>query len=94
MSLNGTDKPKLPIVCPSCGQSFSASLPELEIANNLFCSVITAAHSQLVRCICGQHFGLLIVGAQAGWQAAPVGDDVVERVNGSKIIKPTLSLIG
>lgn len=85
-------KPKLPIVCPSCGQSFSAPLPELEVANNIFVSVITAAHERLVRCICGQHFGLFIAGAQAAWQAVPVGDDVVERVNGSKIIVPKLTL--
>jgi hypothetical protein len=93
MSENGATKVRLPIQCPACQQSFSSTLPELEISNALFTSMVTASHEKLARCICGQHFVLLIVGAQASWQAAPVGEDVVQKAGGSKLIVPSLKLM-
>lgn len=92
MSENRTESTKLQIKCPACQQVFSAKLPELEISNALYCSIVTGSHDKLVRCICGQHFVLMIYGAQAVWNCQPVGEDVVEKVSGSKIIKPNLVL--
>lgn len=73
MDLNGNgSEPKLTIDCPKCNQRFSAKLPRPDIINGHRVSVITAAHEQPVRCICGQQFIFGMTDAQIGWAVQPV----------------------
>lgn len=88
------NKPKIPIVC-ECGQSFSAVMPEGEFANNVRTTAILFAHENLVKCPnakCRQAFVLVATGGQVNWGAQPVPQEIVEQVEGTKIISP-LSLL-
>ncbi len=90
------DAPKIPMKC-QCGQSWSLDMPKAEMANNMQTSVVTVAHPNLVRCIsnkCRQPFIITIAGAQIQFQIVPVDDSIVEQVEGSKIVKPALSIVG
>ena len=97
MSMNGgPDEGKIKITCPRCTQVFSTPLPEPEISNNLRSSTVAISHEKLVRCInnkCSQPFVLIIQGAQLMMNVQPVNDDVVEKVEGSRLIKPALGLV-
>lgn len=69
---NGNNEGKLFIDCPNCKQRFSTKLPTPEIVNAPRVSVITAAHEQPVKCICGQQFVLGMTHAQIGWASQPI----------------------
>lgn len=90
MSHNNGDDPKIAIECPACKQRFSAKMPNGEFFNNVYASGFVGAHERLTKCLCGQAFVLVLIQAQTVWGAQPVGDDVVEQVEGSRIVRPTL----
>jgi len=88
---------RMPLVCPRCSQHWSLAPPPPEISNNLRSSSVTIAHEKLVKCPnrkCAQSFVIMIQGCQLVLQVQAVGDDVVEQVEGSKIVKPSSELIG
>jgi len=92
---NGTNK--MPLTCGRCGQAWSMDAPVMEISNTLRCSVVPVAHQPLVRCPnnkCRQPYLLGIQQAQVAFFCNAVADDVVEQMEGSKIVKPTLGLVG
>lgn len=89
MSNNG-EQPRIPITCPVCQQSFSAKMPLGDIVNTLRSSGIIAPHERLTKCICGQAFLLGVTTAQLAWAWQPVGDDVVQEVEGSRVITSRL----
>lgn len=95
MTQNGTES-KLKLTCTRCNQVWSISPPSPEISNNLRTSVVAIPHEKLVRCPnqkCLQSFVIMIQSVQLMVNAVPVDDDVVEKVEGSKIITPTLGLV-
>lgn len=87
---------KLKLTCTSCQQVWSEKPHAPEISNNLRSSTVTLSHQTLYYCPnnkCRQAFVLMIQGVQLVLNAAPVGDDIVEKVEGSSIIKPGISLV-
>ena len=95
MNQQNGGSPKLEIVCPACNQKFSVPLPPPEISNNFRCSVVTVSHDRLLRCenkLCRQPFVFIVQGVQCIMNVQPVGDEVVEQMEGSKIIKPNITI--
>ena len=91
------DTPRIPMKCPACNQSWSIFMPRAEIANNPQTSVIAVAHSKAERCPnskCRQPFIIAIAGAQIQYQVIPVEEAVVEQIEGTRIVKPELSIVG
>ncbi len=91
MSNNG-DSQKLQIQCPACNQVWSVRLPRAELFNNVLSSGIVAPHEKFAKCQnqkCAQAFVLVITGAQLDWNAQAVPPEIVEQVEGTKIIMPT-----
>lgn len=96
-----SDGPKIHITCTTCSHQFSIPVPPLEITNNFQCSAILIPHEKLIRCTsgkCRQPY-VLMVGVNPDWSIAwnvqPVGEEIVERIEGSRIIKPTnLEIVG
>lgn len=91
------EQPKLEITCPACAQKFSQPLPPVEISNNFQSSCVTVPHERLIRCTnskCRQPFIFIIQGAQIVFNVQPVGDEIVERIEGSKLVKSALSIVG
>lgn len=96
MSDNEADEiHKLKIICSKCKQHFSATPTPAEWYNNLRSSVIVFTHNALTKCPkCHQPFLLLMNGVFSfDIIAQPVDDDVVEQMEGSRLVKPALSLI-
>ena len=96
MSVNG-EAPKIPMKCPACAQQWSIPMPRAEMANNLQTSMVTVAHENVTRCPnnkCRQPFMITIASAQLQFQIVPVDDAIVEQLEGSKIVKPALSIVG
>ncbi len=90
MSDNNGNNPKIPVAC-GCGQSFSASMPEGEFSNNVRTSAILFAHEKLIKCPnakCRQAFVLVVTGGQVNWGAQAVPQEIVEQVEGSRILRP------
>lgn len=90
---NNGDSSKLQIQCPVCNQVFTAKLPRAELFNNVLSSGIVAPHERFQKCQnskCGQAFVLVITGAQLEWNAQAVPPEIVEQVEGTKIITPSL----
>jgi hypothetical protein len=70
-------------------------MPEGEFSNNVRTSAILFAHEKLVKCpsgTCRQSFVMVALGAQVNWGAQPVPQEIVEQVEGTKIISP-LSIV-
>lgn len=91
------DTPRIPMQCSACAQRWSLNMPRAEIANNPQTSVISVAHEKVVRCIsskCRQPFIIAIAGAQIQYQVIPVEESVAEQIEGTRIVKPELSIVG
>jgi hypothetical protein len=91
---NNTDK--IAMQCP-CGQRWSVPMYPPEIMNTLRCSVITVAHEHLIRCPnqkCAQRFIFTLTPSPITYAIMPVGDEIVQQMEGSKIIKPALEIVG
>lgn len=93
---NGNDG-GMKITCPSCHHVFSATPQKPEFSNNFKVSVVTVSHERLLRCPsskCRQPFVWVVQAAQLMMNVQPVGDEVVEQVEGTKLIKSALELVG
>lgn len=100
MSNNGSNNPQIGLKCPTCQQVFSVSMPRLEISNNFLTSVVCAAHEKVTRCPnnkCRQPIVLMLGHDPKGqlmWGGQSVTEEFVAQMEGSRIIKPELKLIG
>lgn len=91
---NNTDK--ISMKC-GCGQVWSVPMYQPEVMNTLRCSVITVAHEKLITCpnkLCGQKFIFTLTPSPITYAVMPVGAEIVQQMEGSKIIKPGLELVG
>lgn len=85
------------ITCPTCAQVFSATPQKPEFSNNFKVSVVTVSHEKLLRCSnskCRQPFVWVVQAAQLMMNVQPVGEEVVEQVEGTKLIKSALEIVG
>jgi len=91
---NGTNR--IPAECVKCKQHFSIPMPAIEITNNLRFSAVVAIHNQLYYCNnakCRQPYTVVLGQYQAAFGAAPVNDEAVNVMEGSRILKPILGLV-
>lgn len=96
MSDNNSDN-KIKITCSRCSQQFSIPWPKVEVINTLLFSAVVVPHNRLIKCPsarCRQPFAFGIQSYQLAPMIAPVNDDAVEAVEGSKIVKPALEIVG
>jgi len=88
---------KIPVECIKCHQHFSIPMPALEVSNNLRSSSLHASHNQLYYCNnarCHQPYTIIMGQYQVAFGAAPVNEEAVNFMEGSKIVKPKLEIVG
>lgn len=97
MSENGNGPGKMPLTCAICGQVWSMTPNIPEIFNTLKSSGCVLSHEKVIRCpkpACSTPYLLTIQNVSLMLAAQPIDESVAAQIEGSNIVKPSLSLIG
>ena len=92
-----TEQPKLALTCQRCTHKWSIDLPEPEFSNNFKSSAVIVAHPTPIRCAnnkCRAAYVLIVQGASLVFNATPVDDAKALEIEGTRIIKPKLEIVG